>query len=110
MRCDQIIGLNSRGKAFLEKNVLMDTVTITRKGKIIKETQQYAYEYTDKYAEIGMCDDKIQFRKYLLKDGSCVYEYAQCTPWASGPNYYLALKTEEGEPILETLWEESEII
>jgi len=109
-RSDQIVGLNARAGSYLGTNGATDIARHYRNDELISEHTILACELSDRYAITDMLgEEQIKWNKYLLKNGRWVYEYAQESPWASGPVHFLALKNEEGEVIKETLWTKEEM-
>lgn len=109
MRMDQIMGLSEGGKKYLEQHASRDLILTIRNGGLVDKKSQVSKEKSDWDSIVGMNGEDICFHKYLLKDGSWVFEYPQTTIYSSGPMYFLALKLKGGKIVEETLWSETEL-
>jgi len=113
MRCTQFMGLSEKAYEFLNQNQQTEK---RRCSCPDCKTEHIELAVTEKYRDaqyLGMREDGPILQKYLLKDGTWVYEYDQAVPWSSGPCIFLALSTDpiepEKHPIEETLWSQEEI-
>jgi hypothetical protein len=87
-RFDLMIGLNQRGK---------DIVHCLR-----RETVGHI---------LGAYKPRVgALRRYTNPaDGRVFYDYVRCDNWFCGPNYFMALKDEDGEIVPASLWREDEL-
>jgi hypothetical protein len=117
MRCTQFIGLNERGKKYVEgKKILLYTDDIVRHhadGRIehIENLDVYGEDIKripGKYEAEGL-GETIAFCGYEFRDGSKVYEKVQEIQWSSGPMIFTCLVKENEMVIEETLWTDKEI-
>ena len=110
MRTNQIIGLSEKAIAYLIEESQRDIITRTRNGEVIETKEVVSSEISERNAiEDNLGYGKIQFKKYLLKDGSWVFENIQEVIWSSGPMYFLALENIHKEWITKTFWTEEEL-
>jgi hypothetical protein len=92
MRTDQYIGLNERGKKFVEG--LRAEILCKFEGAFYNKFYLYAY-YADN-------------EEFMSIEPTCI-EFIQEAPWSSGPMYFIALTTIRGTQVEESLWTEEEI-
>lgn len=108
MRQTQVIGLSDSGKEYVCSFADHDLFIKIRNNKIIEEKEIISSEESNRHViNDDYCD--IPLKKYLLKDGSWIYEYVQDIVWSSGPMYFLALETEDLSVIKTSLWTKEEI-
>lgn len=96
-RTDHYIGLNKRGLGYTEgyKRALIGTF----EGAFYNNFPLHAYLVTYE----GTMKD-------FAPSGTVVYtEFVQASPWASGPHYFIALMTDAGSKVMNSLWTEKEI-
>lgn len=106
MRCTQIMGLSPKARSFLADRLLYRKVRCGCPDCRTEHVQDACSEVYKDASHLGMFDDGPELLKHMLKDGTQVYEYVQGVPWSSGPMIFLALRSEDGVPIPETLWDE----
>ena len=92
MRTTQVIGLNKRAEAFIERNAVNPDGEYTGQALLGMFGEG---AYTCRVFEYH--DDRILSPDYFE-------EYLQIDPWSSGPMLFLALRWIDGEPIPESLW------
>lgn len=99
MRCSQYMGLTQQAQNWLKENVQITPEHICptcrhRRGGDIVKTQWNMDDHRDPFSAPPLYE-------YGLKDGSKVREVIQCSPWSSGPMYFLCLETPEGNRLFE---------
>jgi hypothetical protein len=87
MRCDLLVGLSVRAKNLI-RGARRETI-----GHIPGAYKPW----------VGA------LRRYTRSDGAVLVEFVQSAPWCCGPNYYLALKTADGEVLAASLWTRDEM-
>lgn len=58
---------------------------------------------------VGMFFDEYPLYKYILPDGTELFETVQAEPWSSGPCFFLCLRDSDGYIIEESKWSQVEI-
>lgn len=109
MRCNQFIGLKTEADTYLDENCVRDHIEIYVNG--IRKSEHWSVrqiegKYKINYA-FGQEDEMLP--AYERHDGSKIYEKVQCTPWSSGPMFFIYLVDEDGNPIPESVWTDDEI-
>jgi len=117
-RQDNYIGLNTWAKKFIdgEKVFAYTEMTIRTYPNGSKEIPSKRDVYiaevkkeTSGETYLGMFDTKYPLFKYIFSDGKTYYEKVQTSPWSSGPNFFMALKDENGKWIRKSRWTQKQI-
>lgn len=103
----QIYGLKEEAEKFIKENVeMIPDMVCTDCGKVMSHKQNRKIYASAKDA--GMFEDGPTLCEYILKDGTIVREKLnKYTPWSSGPNLFVDLVDQNGNPLYE--WSEKEI-
>lgn len=108
MRMTQFVGLNGKAQSFLSENAEHDFFELTKNLEKV-ETWSKPKEVEGKFKTVGMFDEEIQLKSFVLKNGQIVHEQVQTTIWSSGPMLYTYLVDNNDQVVEGTSWNEEEL-
>lgn len=98
-RSDQHIGLTKEAINFLKDYEI--------KPRVCSECGRPHYVKLEKIDTFsGMFDTEYSLHRHYLIDDLYADEFLQCSPWSSGPMFFIGLKVSDGRKFL---WTEDEI-
>lgn len=99
-RSDQYVGLTDEAQQFLRDNEVGYEMC-PHCGQIMAGTTSEVIEHFT-----GMFGNEYDLRKHYLYDGREADEFLQCSPWSSGPVFFIGLELSDGQ---EMIWTDDEI-
>ncbi len=88
-RSDQHMGMSSKAIYFLEKYEIKPKVcAVCNRPHYLKLEEISSFS--------GMFTDEYPLHRHQLIDGLHADEYLQCSPWSSGPMFFIGLKISDG--------------
>jgi hypothetical protein len=105
--------LNSRGEEFIRENAVKEKIMVS--SRFCPHCNKEIIDYEEipskvEYDSAGMFCECPLYAYIDKNSGKKFFEYVQVSPWSSGLYEFLALREENDEPILKSLWCDDEII